>query len=52
MPLEAHQDDGLLKLLSAMDAMLRRYDELKPLFARRPAPKKPALQLEEKHASP
>ncbi len=34
-PLNACQDDGLLKLLSAMEAMLRRYDGYESLFASR-----------------
>lgn len=35
MPLDTRQDDDLLKLLSAMEAMGRRYDGFEPLFAQR-----------------
>ena len=51
VPLDTLEDNGSLKLLSAMEAMLRRYDEMKPLFARPPAPQEQAVQHEEKHAS-
>ncbi len=52
VPLDTRQDDGLLTLLSAMEAILRRYDEMKSLLALPPAPQKQALQSEEKYASP
>ena len=49
VPLEIQRDNGLLNLLSAMGAMLRRYDELQSLFAMRRALN---LQHEGKYRSP
>lgn len=52
VPLNTSQDDGLVALLSAMEAMLRRYDDMTSLFAFRSAPPKQILQSEEESASP
>lgn len=52
VPLDTHRDDELLKLLSTMEAMLRRYDGLGSLFAQRHAPGGQAISRKEKHASP
>ena len=52
IPLNTHRDDGLLELLSAMEAMLRRYDGFKSLFAlRRPLEVK-TPEHRQKSASP
>ena len=51
VPLDTRLDDDLLKLLSAMEAMLRRYDDMKPLFAKRHPPKTQATQDKNQHMS-
>lgn len=52
VPLDTSKDDELLKLLSSMEAMLRRYDGFASLFAQRRASEEQRISSEEEHVSP